>query len=259
MPASCSVSALNDCLASRSAVERGAPADVEPVPQGDEGLREAAARPGEPGRPHADAARPGLAAGATLALIAAGRERLVPGAGEDDYADRAVGPRGAERADQLVDRERAEGIAHLGPVDGDPGDAIARLVEDVLVRHRPPFGQRRPLVNTGHAEQGRRGNMLETALHAHLAARGAAHADDRGVALPRHFGDAAAEYRALRQGAALIDLGFRTVVRAVGTDRVPFLQGMVSNDVAALRPGEGSPALLLTIQGRIVADVRVAA
>ena len=101
--------------------------------------------------------------------------------------------------------------------------------------------------------------MLETALHAHLAARGAAHADDRGVALPRHFGDAAAEYRALREGAALIDLGFRTVVRAVGTDRVTFLQGMVSNDVAALRPGEGSPALLLTIQGRVVADVRVAA
>ena len=100
--------------------------------------------------------------------------------------------------------------------------------------------------------------MLETALHAHLAARGATHADDRGVALPRHFGDAAAEYRALREGAALIDLGFRTVVRASGADRATFLQGMLSNDVAALRVGEGCPALLLTIQGRVVADVRVA-
>ena len=101
--------------------------------------------------------------------------------------------------------------------------------------------------------------MLETALHAHPAARGAAHADDRGVVLPRHFGDAAREYRALREGAALVDLGFRTVVRAVGVDRVTFLQGMLSNDVAALRPGEGCAALLLTIQGRVVADVRVAA
>ena len=101
--------------------------------------------------------------------------------------------------------------------------------------------------------------MLETALHAHPAARGAAQADDRGVVLPRHFGDAAREYRALRERAALVDLGFRTVVRAVGVDRVTFLQGMLTNDVAALRPGEGCPALLLTIQGRVVADVRVAA
>jgi len=35
--------------------------------------------------------------------------------------------------------------------------------------------------------------MIETALHAHLVARGAHHADDHGVALPRHFGDAEAE------------------------------------------------------------------
>ena len=101
--------------------------------------------------------------------------------------------------------------------------------------------------------------MLETALHAHLAARGATHADDRGVLLPRQFGDAAGEYRALREGAALVDLGFRTVLHARGADRVTFLQGMLSNDVAALRPGDGCPALLLTIQGRVVADVRVAA
>jgi folate-binding protein YgfZ len=101
--------------------------------------------------------------------------------------------------------------------------------------------------------------MIETALHAHLAARGAEHADDRGVALPRRFGpDAAAEYAALRDGAALVDLGFRTVVAARGEDRAGFLQGMLTNDVAGLAPGRGCPALLLTIQGRVTADVRVA-
>jgi folate-binding protein YgfZ len=102
--------------------------------------------------------------------------------------------------------------------------------------------------------------MLQTALHAHLAARGAAHAEDRGVLLPLRFGsDAAAEYAALREGAALVDLGFRTVVTARGADRVVFLQGMLTNDVAGLAPGGGCPALLLTIQGRVTADVRVAA
>ena len=101
--------------------------------------------------------------------------------------------------------------------------------------------------------------MVETALHAHLAARGAVYADDRGVALPRHFGDAEAEYRALREGVATYDLGFRTLVRATGADRVSFLQGMLTNDVARLEPGRNQPALLLTIQGRVTADVRVAA
>ena len=72
-------------------------------------------------------------------------------------------------------------------------------------------------------KRGRRGHgggaMTETALHAHLAARGAVHADDRGVALPRHFGDPEAEYAALTRGAAVLDLGFRTLVRA-SRDRI---------------------------------------
>jgi len=101
--------------------------------------------------------------------------------------------------------------------------------------------------------------MLETALHAHLAAHGAVQTDDRGVTLPRHFGDPEAEYRALTGGAALLDLGYRTLVRATGPDRVDFLQGMLTNDLARLAPGGGCGALLLTIQGRVTADVRVAA
>jgi folate-binding protein YgfZ len=101
--------------------------------------------------------------------------------------------------------------------------------------------------------------MRETALHVHLAARGATHVDDRGVLLPARFGDEpAAEYAALREGAALVDLGFRTLVRASGADRIAFLQGMLTGDMAALGPGQGCPALLLTIQGRVTGDVRVA-
>jgi folate-binding protein YgfZ len=100
--------------------------------------------------------------------------------------------------------------------------------------------------------------MTETPLHAHLVARGAVHHDDRGVVLPAHFGDPAHEYATLVQGVAVVDLGFRTLVSATGPDRVDFLQGMLTNDVAKLAPGSGCVALLLTIQGRVVADVRVA-
>jgi folate-binding protein YgfZ len=101
--------------------------------------------------------------------------------------------------------------------------------------------------------------MIETELHARFASRGATLAEDRGVVLARHFGDPELEYRALREGAAVLDLGFRTVVRATGADRVGFLQGMLTNDIATIPGGENRPALLLTIQGRVTADVRVAA
>ena len=101
--------------------------------------------------------------------------------------------------------------------------------------------------------------MAATELHAHLVTRGAVHADDSGVLLPQRFGDdPAAEYAALREDAALVDLGFRCVVRATGADRQDFLQGMLTNEVARLAPGAGCAALLLTIQGRVTADLRVA-
>jgi folate-binding protein YgfZ len=76
---------------------------------------------------------------------------------------------------------------------------------------------------------------------------------------PEHFGEVAVEYRALRAHVAVYALPDRVLVRATGADRTAFLQGMLTNDVAGLRAGEGCAALLLTIQGRVVADVRVAA
>ena len=76
-----------------------------------------------------------VAAGAAFLLVAAGAEGLVAGAGQHDDADVAVGPRGAERGHHLVDGLGAEGVAHLRPVDRDPRDAVARVVENVLERH----------------------------------------------------------------------------------------------------------------------------
>ena len=72
--------------------------------------------------------------------------------------------------------------------------------------------------------------------------------------------DAAAlarELAALRTGAALSPLSERMVLAARGGDRTTFLQGMLSNDVAKLAPGQGTHALLLTEQGRVVADLCV--
>ncbi len=78
-----------------------------------------------------------------------------------------------------------------------------------------------------------------------------------GWKLPARFGDPGAEYEAVRSGAGWLDLADRTLVSVTGPDSVEWLQGMVSNDVKALGHGQGIPAAVLNIQGKILADIRV--
>src|SRR5665809_66990 len=66
-------------------------------------------------------------------LVAAGAEGLVAGPREDDDSDGGVVPGDVEGVTQLEERLRPEGVADLGPVDGDPGDPGGGVVEDVLV------------------------------------------------------------------------------------------------------------------------------
>ncbi len=71
------------------------------------------------------------------------------------------------------------------------------------------------------------------------------------------YGDSTSEYRAARDEAGLVDLSERAVLEASGPARQSFLQGMLSNEVAALRPGSGCRAALLNPKGAVQALVRV--
>ena len=54
--------------------------------------------------------------------------------------------------------------------------------------------------------------------------------------------------------AKIVPLPCRAVLQVSGSDRVPFLQGLVSNDVAEAAPGRAVWAALLTPQGKWLAD-----
>ena len=64
-------------------------------------------------------------------------------------------------------------------------------------------------------------------------------------------------YRTLREGAGLIDRSDRGRLTVTGQDRTGFLQGLLTNDIAALGSGEGCYAAYLTPQGRMIADLEV--
>jgi folate-binding protein YgfZ len=69
--------------------------------------------------------------------------------------------------------------------------------------------------------------------------------------------DISAEYRNVATGAGWLDRSHRGRLRFTGRDAAAFLQGLLTNDIAATGPGQGTYALLLTPQGRVVADFRV--
>jgi len=67
------------------------------------------------------------------------------------------------------------------------------------------------------------------------------------------------DYTALRTGAALIDRSESGLVRLIGADRSTFLQGLLTNDVVSLQPGQGCYSAYLTPQGRMISDMIVLA
>ncbi len=66
-----------------------------------------------------------------------------------------------------------------------------------------------------------------------------------------------AELDAILHGAAVASLDDRAFLRVTGSDATRWLNGMVTNSVQALAPGEGCYAFLLNAQGRILGDFTV--
>jgi len=65
------------------------------------------------------------------------------------------------------------------------------------------------------------------------------------------------QYRALREGAGVIDRSERGKLLVSGHDALEFLQGQLTNDVEAIAPGAGCYAALLDRKGHMQADMRI--
>ncbi|MFI5178791.1 MAG: YgfZ/GcvT domain-containing protein [Vicinamibacterales bacterium] len=64
-------------------------------------------------------------------------------------------------------------------------------------------------------------------------------------------------YEAARHGAAILDRSSRGRIVVSGADRASYLQGLLTNDIVALKAGQGCYAAYLTAQGRMIADLHV--
>jgi folate-binding protein YgfZ len=99
--------------------------------------------------------------------------------------------------------------------------------------------------------------MTTLALHEFHAGLNAQFAEVNGCEVVNDYGDAAAEYAALRNTAGALDLSFRGRICLTGADRVRFLNGQVTNNVKDLRTGQGCYAALVTAKGKLESDLNI--
>ena len=88
---------------------------------------------------------------------------------------------------------------------------------------------------------------------------GATLREQDGCVVAATYGDAGAEYEAVRggAGAGLFDLSLRGRIEVSGGEAVQFLNGMLTNDVARLEDGAWMSAAFPNPQGRLIAAARV--
>ncbi|HTL61667.1 MAG TPA: aminomethyltransferase family protein [Nitrospira sp.] len=98
--------------------------------------------------------------------------------------------------------------------------------------------------------------MTQSRLHDHHAKLNAAFEEVTGWQVPARYGDMLAEYRAVRERVGIADLSHRGKLRVTGEDRVKWLQSVISNDLLALKPGEGRYSSLLTHKGKMLTYFR---
>jgi folate-binding protein YgfZ len=86
---------------------------------------------------------------------------------------------------------------------------------------------------------------------------GASLVERDGWLVPASYGEAAAEYEAVRGGAGLFDLSPRGRIFVGGREAVQFLNGLITNDVKTLAPATWMAAAFPNPQGRLLAFARV--
>jgi folate-binding protein YgfZ len=100
-------------------------------------------------------------------------------------------------------------------------------------------------------------SAMETPLIEAHRSLGARLAEFEGCLLPETFSDFDKEYRAAHESVALFDTNWHVILALTGRDRVKYMHAITSNDIQKLADASGTLALLLTPQGRILAELEI--
>ena len=94
-----------------------------------------------------------------------------------------------------------------------------------------------------------------TALQIQSALKAAELVEYRGATTAARFDNPRKEFTALHAGCGVYDLGYRAKISVSGSDRVRWLNGMITNNIRDLAVGYGVYGFLLNPQGHILGDL----
>ena len=100
-------------------------------------------------------------------------------------------------------------------------------------------------------------DLLKTPLHDWHAAQGGRMVEFGGWHMPVQYRSIIEEHHAVRRAAGLFDIAHMGRLRFTGTDSVKFLDHLLTNDVASLKPGQVRYSLICDAAGGVLDDVLV--
>ncbi len=98
-------------------------------------------------------------------------------------------------------------------------------------------------------------SVADSPLSPYHQAAGARMIPFAGWNLPVHFSGLLEEHRATRQAAGLFDISHMGQIRAQGPGTLACLEGLLANDPAKLKDGEGHYSFLLNERGGVIDDL----
>jgi len=99
--------------------------------------------------------------------------------------------------------------------------------------------------------------MPELRLRQYHEINGALFRAEAGWQVPAGYGSLPSEVRAVRTHAGVMDVSDRAKIELTGSERVPFLDGLVTPDIKVLTPGTSAYALVLNEKSRVLGDFRI--
>ncbi len=101
--------------------------------------------------------------------------------------------------------------------------------------------------------------MPDLRLRSYHEVDGAVFRHEAGWDVPSSYGALDREVDAVRRAAGMIDLSDHAKIAVRGSDRVTFLDGLVTADIKVLSPGRSAYALVLDEASHVLGDLRVSA
>ena len=100
-------------------------------------------------------------------------------------------------------------------------------------------------------------DLLQTPLHDWHASHGGRMVEFGGWHMPVQYRSITKEHHAVRRAAGLFDIAHMGRLRFTGPDSVKFLDHLLTNDVASLKPGQVRYSLICNEAGGVLDDVLV--